>query len=162
MIINSSISRKYKVLCNKNRCVEYYGYTVYYDGRIYNRHNHLISPYYSKSGSYVISLIINNRKVVKRYVVVLYEAFNRNYDSSSYIVRSHRLDKDSTLYDLFLESRQLTAEEKLNRDINSIYHDTYIASKKDIIKLKLHYLSDVNKYRKELEVLDLILIDKRK
>ena len=139
------------------RTMYYYGYLVDENANIYNKHGHKITPYYTKSGNYVVALRVNGVRKIKRVARVLYEAFNPDVDLTNKIVKSHCTDEWLNIHDLYLV--EITPG---GNPITKEYKSTHMKNKAQIIEKQKEYLKNPRKYRKELALLDWILEKKQK
>lgn len=139
-------------MTKKLRVVEYHGYTVDENANIFNKHGHEMTPYYTKTGNYVVALRINGKRETKRVARVLYEAFHPEEDLTNKIVRSLCTDAWLSIDDLYLEETVPGG-----KPVEKEYRQTYMKNKREIMAKQEEYRKHPLKYRKELALLDWIL-----
>lgn len=134
------------------RIVYYYDYLVDEDANIYNKHGHKMTPYYTKTGNFVVALRINGKREVKRVARVLYEAFHPEEDLTNKIVRSLCTDEWLNIHDLYLVETFPGGNPRTKE-----YKSHKYRNKQEVLdkynELKKHPL----KYRKEIDILKWVL-----
>lgn len=149
--------KKDKVKDESLNAMDYYGYLIDENANIYNKHGHKMTPYYTKSGNYVVALRINGVRQIKRVARVLYEAFNPEVDLTNKIVKSHCTDEWLNIHDLYLVDIVPGGNPKTKE-----YKSTIMKNKTQIIEKQKEYLKNPRKYKRELALLDWILEKKEK